>query len=105
METHKIEVIGSGCRKCKALYELTKEIATELNIFGEVEYNTDVTKIIQMGVMSSPVLVIDGNPILAGSLPDKDKLREIITVSIGADQNKVEPEQKEKGCCSCGGSC
>lgn len=77
-----IEVIGSGCKKCKALFELTKEVVLELSITGTVEYSTDVNKIVAMGVMSSPVLAIDGKPVLAGALPDKEKLKQVISASL-----------------------
>ena len=78
----KIEVIGSGCAKCKKLYELTKEVAQDLNIKDTVLYSTDVNKIIAMGVMQSPVLAIDDKPVLVGILPDKEKLKQVISKSI-----------------------
>ena len=78
----KIEVIGSGCKKCKNLFELTKETATELGITNTVLYSTDVNKIVAMGLMSSPVLTINDKPILVGMLPDKERLKEIISKNI-----------------------
>lgn len=75
----KIEVIGSGCGKCKKLFESTKEAALELGITDTVEYSTDVMKIAAMGVMSSPLLAIDGKPALAGILPDKEELKQILS--------------------------
>ncbi len=78
----KIEVIGSGCKKCKMLYELTQEVANNLGIGASVLYSTDINKIINMGLISSPVLTIDDKPILAGTLPDKNKLIEIISKNI-----------------------
>jgi len=63
----KIQVLGSGCPTCKNLFELTKTAVIELGIDTEVEYSTDVTKIIEMGVMQSPVLAIDGKPAMVGS--------------------------------------
>lgn len=77
-----IQVIGSGCKKCKALFELTKTVVIELGITTDVDYSTDVAKIVAMGVMSSPVLAIDGKPILAGVLPEKEKLKQIISEKI-----------------------
>jgi small redox-active disulfide protein 2 len=77
----KIEVIGSGCAKCKKLYELTQEVAQDLNIKDAVLYSNDVNKIIAMGVMQSPVLAINDKPVLVGILPDKDKLKQIISES------------------------
>ena len=111
MKTTKIEVIGSGCKKCKALFELTKEVAQELGITNEVEYSTDVTKIAAMGVMSSPVLAIDGKPVLTGVLPDKEKLKTIISESISGDSKDTdktcEEKTEEKKCegCKCDGNC
>jgi small redox-active disulfide protein 2 len=78
----KIEVIGSGCKKCKSLFELTKETALYLGITDQVIYSTDVNKIVSMGLMSSPVLTIDDKPVLVGILPTKEKLKEIISKNI-----------------------
>lgn len=63
----KIQVLGSGCPTCKNLYELTKTAVKELGIQIEVEYSTDISKIIEMGVMQSPVLAIDGKAAMVGS--------------------------------------
>ena len=79
----KIEIIGSGCKKCKSLFELTKEVVNELHLInGEVLYSTDVNKIVSMGLMQSPVLSIDDKPVLVGMLPDKEKLKDIISKNI-----------------------
>ncbi len=74
----KIEVLGLGCLTCKKLYELTKEIVAELDLGLEVEYVTDVQKIIEMGVMQTPVLAIDDKPVLTGFVPGKEKVEELI---------------------------
>ncbi|MDD3999257.1 MAG: MTH895/ArsE family thioredoxin-like protein [Candidatus Shapirobacteria bacterium] len=63
----KIKVIGSGCPTCKNLFELTKKAVSQLGIDSTVEYSTDVSEIIEMGVMQSPVLAIDGKPAMLGS--------------------------------------
>ena len=78
----KIEVIGSGCKKCKMLFELTQEVIKELGINDTVLYGTDVTKIVNMGLISSPVLTVNGKPILVGMLPSRDQLKEIISKNI-----------------------
>jgi len=78
----KIQVLGSGCPTCKKLFELTKKAVEELELKTEVEYITDIQKIIEMGVMSSPVLAINGKPALAGSLPDIEKIKNMIKENI-----------------------
>jgi len=77
----KIQVIGSGCPTCKTLYELTKTAVNELKISSKVEYSTDITKIIEMGVMQSPVLAIDGKPAMIGS-GNLEKIKETLKKAI-----------------------
>jgi small redox-active disulfide protein 2 len=74
-----IQVIGSGCPTCKKLYELTQEAVKQLNMDEKVEYITDVSKIIEMGLMSSPVLAVDGKPVMVGFLPDLEKVKKLLT--------------------------
>ena len=78
----QIQVLGSGCPTCKKLFELTKKAVAELKLKTEVEYITDIQKIIEMGVMSSPVLAVNGKPILAGFVPDIEKIKKIIKDSL-----------------------
>jgi small redox-active disulfide protein 2 len=78
----KIEVIGSGCKKCKSLFELTEIVSRELGIGDSVLYSTDINKIVAMGLMQSPVLTINDKPVLVGILPDKERLKEIIAKYI-----------------------
>ena len=73
----KIQVLGSGCPTCKKLYELTQQAIKEINLNEEVEYITDISKIIEMGVMQSPVLAVDGKPILTG-FDDVEKIKNLI---------------------------
>jgi len=78
----KIAVLGSGCATCKALYDLTKKAVSQLGLKDEVEYITDISKIIEMGVMQSPVLAINGKPVMVGFIPDVEKIKEIIQENI-----------------------
>jgi len=93
----KIQVLGSGCPTCKKLYELTKEAVAELDLKTEVEYITDVSKIIEMGVMSSPVLAVNGKAVLVGFLPSLEKIKSVLSTGEKA-------EVKSSKCC-CGGKC
>jgi small redox-active disulfide protein 2 len=77
----KIQVLGSGCPTCKRLYELTKQAVQDLGINEEVEYITDISKIVEMGVMSSPVLAVDGEPVMTGFVPDIEKIKSLIQKS------------------------
>ena len=74
----KIQVLGSGCPTCKKLFELTKQAVEELKLKEEVEYVTDIQKILEMGVMSSPILSIDGKPIIVGLVPSIEKIKQTL---------------------------
>ena len=56
----KIEILGTGCTKCKALEEATKQAVAKIGGFHEVIKVEDIVKIMNYGVMSTPALVIDG---------------------------------------------
>jgi len=70
----KIEILGTGCPKCKKLNELVEEAASELSVLVEIIKVTDINKIIDYGVMVTPALVIDGNVKVAGKIPSKEEI-------------------------------
>jgi small redox-active disulfide protein 2 len=74
----KIQVLGSGCQTCKNLYEITKKAVLESGVKADVEYITDIQKLVEMNVMQSPVLAIDGKPVFVGYVPDLEKIKETI---------------------------
>jgi hypothetical protein len=74
MEKITIEVLGSGCKKCSMLFDLAREVAQEMVPDAAVLYSTDVTRIVALGLVNSPVLTINGKPVLVGVLPERDKL-------------------------------
>ena len=56
----KIEILGTGCTKCKALEEATKQAVAKVGGFHEAIKVENIVKIMNYGVMSTPALVIDG---------------------------------------------
>jgi len=95
----KINVLGAGCASCKNLFELTKTAVAEMGIKAEVEYSDDISKIIALGIMQAPVLVIDGKPVLVGGTENINKLKEIISKGSEAVLTGEKPG------CDCGGKC
>lgn len=78
----KIQVLGSGCPTCAKLFEITKRAVKELGVEGKVEYLTGVegiTKIGELGLMSSPVLTVDNKPVLVGFVNDIEKIKNLIS--------------------------
>ena len=96
----KIQVLGSGCATCKKLYEITQKAVIEMGMKEKVEYvsGTEGTQaIIEMGMLQSPVLAVDGEPVMTGFTPDIEKIKKVIASGI-----KTEKKTSQ---CSCGGKC
>lgn len=66
-----IQVLGTGCAKCKELEKLVREAVAEKGSDAQVEKVTDIKKIAMMGVFTTPAVVIDGTIKSAGSMPAK----------------------------------
>lgn len=77
----KIQVLGSGCPTCKKLHEITVRAVKELGLTDQVDYLTGdqgTSKIIELGIMSSPVLTVNDNPVMVGFTPDIEKIKNLI---------------------------
>jgi small redox-active disulfide protein 2 len=92
----KISVLGSGCAICKKLHEAVIVVVKKEGIKADVEYSTDVTRIVELGLMHSPVLLVDGKPVELKSNSEKDIKEAILN-------NKTEQTDCKK--CSCNGKC
>ncbi|MDP2850749.1 MAG: thioredoxin family protein [Sulfuricurvum sp.] len=64
----KIEILGTGCAKCKALEEATKQAVALSGKFAQIEKVEDIMKIMEYNVISTPGLVIDGKVVSTGKL-------------------------------------
>lgn len=61
-----IKVLGGGCCKCENLLEAVKEAVAEKGINAEIEYITDIAKIMEYGIMSTPALMVDNKVVSMG---------------------------------------
>ncbi len=77
----KIRIIGSGCPTCHKLHQMVLKLKEEDKIKAEVKHSTDVNELIELGVMGSPALVVDGKVVSVGMPENEEKLFEIIEKS------------------------
>ena len=63
-----IKVLGAGCKSCHEQFENAKEAVEELGLSVEVEYITDMEKIMAYGVMSMPAIVINEKVVSMGKV-------------------------------------
>jgi len=73
-----IQILGTGCPKCKALEANSKKAIEKLGIDATVEKITDIEKIMGMGVMMTPALAIDGKVKTTGRVLNEDQISKYI---------------------------
>ncbi|MGB2842423.1 MAG: thioredoxin family protein [Halobacteriota archaeon] len=70
-----IKVLGTGCAKCRKVYENAKKAIEELGVDSEVEKVEDIDKIISFGVMMTPAVVINGVVKASGRIPGTEEIK------------------------------
>ena len=73
-----VKVLGSGCAKCHALEDATKEALEELGMDSTIDHVTDFAQIAAYGVMTTPALVVDGKVVSYGKVLKKDEAKALI---------------------------
>jgi len=79
-----IQVLGTGCTKCKTLYQLANKAVAETGVEALVEKVEDIQKIMAYNVIMTPGLVIDGYVKVAGRLPSLDEVKRLILAAKAA---------------------
>ena len=74
----KIQVLGTGCPKCKQLAENAEAAAKELALNYELEKVTDINKIMGFGVMMTPALAVDGVVKVVGKVPSVEEIKGLL---------------------------
>lgn len=75
----KIQVLGTGCPKCKKLYEAAQEAVNSASIEAEVSKVEDINEILKFGVMMTPALVIDGEVKVTGKVPRPEEITKMLS--------------------------
>ena len=71
----KIEILGTGCPRCKTLEDNVRRAVEEEGKDAEIVKVTDINEIIEYGVMSTPAIVIDGQVKSYGKVSDVEEIK------------------------------
>jgi small redox-active disulfide protein 2 len=74
----KIEILGSGCAKCKSVEKLVRNIVEELGIQADIIKIEDLQEIVNRGIMMTPAVFIDGEAKIVGRVPTADELKKLL---------------------------
>ncbi|MFB6342245.1 thioredoxin family protein [Saccharicrinis sp. FJH62] len=73
-----IKVLGTGCKKCNMLANVTREAVRQSGIDATVTKVEDIVEIMQYGVMTTPVLVVNGEIVTKGNVPSVNEIIQIL---------------------------
>ncbi len=79
-----IQVLGTGCTKCKTLYQLANKAVEETGVDALVEKVEDIQKIMAYNIIMTPGLVIDGYVKVAGRIPSLEEVKKLILAAKAA---------------------
>jgi small redox-active disulfide protein 2 len=74
----KIEVLGTGCAKCKSLTKNVEKAVSELGIQAEIVKVESIQEIMDRGVMMTPALYIDGKSVMMGKTATVEEIKRLI---------------------------
>ena len=74
----KLQILGTGCPKCKKLAETAEAAAKALGIEYAIEKVTDINEIMKFGVMMTPALAVDGVVKVVGRVPDAEAIKALL---------------------------
>ena len=75
----KVQILGTGCPKCKKLAENVEIAAKALGIEYEIEKVTDINKIMKFGVMMTPALAVDGKVKSVGKVLSPEEIKQALS--------------------------
>ncbi|MCL6435059.1 MAG: thioredoxin family protein [Leptolyngbyaceae cyanobacterium HOT.MB2.61] len=80
MNPIKVEILGTGCKKCQQLEANAKEAIAHRQLEAEVAHITDTMEIVKRGVMKTPVLVVDGKVVSQGKVLEAKDIEPLLPV-------------------------
>jgi small redox-active disulfide protein 2 len=74
----KIEILGPGCARCKETYRVVQLVVEKEQLPFDVEKVESIERMVELGLMATPGVVIDGKIVVYGRIPKADEIRAIL---------------------------
>ena len=82
----KVEIFGPGCPRCEETFRTIINAAAELEIPADIQHITDVATIAERGIMSTPVVAVNGEVVLHGKTPTPARAKKILRQYYAAEK-------------------
>ncbi len=76
-----IEVLGPGCARCKETFRVVQHVVESAGLVCEVVKNESIQRMIELGVMATPAVVVDGGVVISGRIPKADELKQLLGIA------------------------
>ncbi len=77
----RIEVLGPGCARCRETYRVLQHVVAKEQLPFDVEKVESMERMVELGVMATPGVAVDGKIVLSGRIPKADEIRAIFAKS------------------------
>ena len=74
-----IQILGTGCPKCKSLEKITREVVEQNGLSAEISKVEDIMEIMKFNVISTPALVGNGKVEIKGRIPSAGEIKAILS--------------------------
>lgn len=74
----KIEVLGPGCTRCKETYRVVQHVIETDHLEADVEKVESMERMIELGLLATPGVAVDGKVVLSGRIPKADEIRRLL---------------------------
>jgi small redox-active disulfide protein 2 len=78
MAVHVIEVLGPGCPRCYETQRVVRHVVGEAKLDCEVQKSESVDRMVELGVLKTPAVALDGKVVLSGHVPKADEIKRLL---------------------------
>ncbi len=76
----KIEVLGPGCTRCKETFRVVQHVVEQGGLDVEIVKDESIERMMALGLMATPGVVIDGKVVVSGRIPKAQEVRELLGI-------------------------
>lgn len=80
-ERKRIEVLGPGCGRCRETYRVVQDVVEQGGVDAEVVKNDSIERMMELGLISTPGVAVDGKVVFFGRIPKAEEVRQALRLA------------------------